>query len=346
MSHDNQIIRWTIFGRWVATLGIALAIAFGYIAFRPAQAQDRRLPSSPEKRAGGEGIAAGPKSSAEIADLAAKDLAGVEPEQKDTAPVKEPDTASVLRDVKWLSPHMWAFYAIWVVSLIAVAFAVERFLGLRRSKIIPADFAGRAAGFDQPQGRIRSAACPAALPRASLFGRLRGQGDAGQGRPAGAGDRTCDERSLGARGLAAICKRSRTKPHVQCGADAGTGGHDPRYDPLLLYDGPLGPGREQDGPPGDGHLCGADLHVGRAGRRHPGGHSLLLLRGPHPQNVPAGRRPRRSLVPALERFEGRPRVAIIGDKVADKAILEMPHTDALRDESPLPRQAKKFEGRP
>ncbi len=36
---------------------------------------------------------------------------------------------------------MWAFYAIWVVSLVAVAFAVERWLGLRRSRIIPADFA-------------------------------------------------------------------------------------------------------------------------------------------------------------------------------------------------------------
>ena len=36
---------------------------------------------------------------------------------------------------------MWAFYVIWVVSLIAVAFAVERLLGLRRSRIIPADLA-------------------------------------------------------------------------------------------------------------------------------------------------------------------------------------------------------------
>ena len=36
---------------------------------------------------------------------------------------------------------MWAFYAIWFVSIIAVSFAVERFLGLRRSKILPADLA-------------------------------------------------------------------------------------------------------------------------------------------------------------------------------------------------------------
>ena len=77
----------------------------------------------------------------EIAAKAASDTSGSEPEKKETAPVKEADTASILRDIKWLSPHMWAFYAIWFVSIIAVSFAVERFLGLRRSKILPADLA-------------------------------------------------------------------------------------------------------------------------------------------------------------------------------------------------------------
>jgi biopolymer transport protein ExbB len=73
--------------------------------------------------------------------LAAGDLNTVEAEKKDSGPVQEAATASVLRDIQWLSPHMWAFYVIWVVSLISVAFAVERFLGLRRSRIIPADLA-------------------------------------------------------------------------------------------------------------------------------------------------------------------------------------------------------------
>ncbi len=73
--------------------------------------------------------------------MAAGDLNTVEAERKSSGPVQEADTASVLHDIQWLSPHMWAFYVIWVVSLIAVAFALERFLGLRRSRILPADLA-------------------------------------------------------------------------------------------------------------------------------------------------------------------------------------------------------------
>jgi biopolymer transport protein ExbB/TolQ len=142
MSHDNNLLRWATLGRWIATAGVALTLMFGYVAFRPANAQNR--PDSADKLAGGPSNSSAkiaPKSTADIAKMAAGDLGGVEPEKKDTRPVAEADTASVLRDIQWLSPHMWAFYVIWVVSLIAVAFAVERFLGLRRSRIIPADFA-------------------------------------------------------------------------------------------------------------------------------------------------------------------------------------------------------------
>ena len=41
MSHSNYLIRWTVAGRWIATLGIGLVVALGYVLFRPAQAQDR-----------------------------------------------------------------------------------------------------------------------------------------------------------------------------------------------------------------------------------------------------------------------------------------------------------------
>jgi biopolymer transport protein ExbB len=36
---------------------------------------------------------------------------------------------------------MWAFYAICIVSFVAVGFAVERFLGIRQSKVLAADLA-------------------------------------------------------------------------------------------------------------------------------------------------------------------------------------------------------------
>ncbi len=83
-----------------------------------------------------------PLTAEEIKAKAANDVGATEIEKKETVPVKEADTASILRDIKWLSPHMWAFYAIWFVSIVAVSFAFERLLGLRRSKILPGDLAG------------------------------------------------------------------------------------------------------------------------------------------------------------------------------------------------------------
>jgi biopolymer transport protein ExbB len=146
MSHEKRKLRWTVLCRWLALIGIALAVAFTHFDFQPANAQDPTHPSSAGKGTGDNA----PKSKADIEKLATQDLSGVEADKKTSGTAPEADTASVLRDIQWLSPHMWAFYAIWVVSLIAVAFAVERFLGLRRSRIIPADFA---AGLRAMTGR-------------------------------------------------------------------------------------------------------------------------------------------------------------------------------------------------
>jgi biopolymer transport protein ExbB len=77
----------------------------------------------------------------EIRPMADEAIGGSEPETKETAPVKEADTMSIFRDIKWFSPHMWAFFAIGFVSLISVSFAVERLFGLRRSKILPSALA-------------------------------------------------------------------------------------------------------------------------------------------------------------------------------------------------------------
>ena len=105
----------------------------------------------PSKADGG-----GLPSKEDLLAKAANDL-GSEPEKKEAAPAKKADTASILRDIKWLSPHMWAFYAIWFVSIIAVSFAVERFLGLRRSKILPADLAAGLRALASRKGEFDSA---------------------------------------------------------------------------------------------------------------------------------------------------------------------------------------------
>ena len=154
MSNQNQLLRWTVAGRWIATLGMGIVVALGYVAFRPAHAQDHGPNAAaapldkPAAAAVPDKTSAAPASKAEggmsreeIAAKAAADTAGSEADKKSATPVKDADTISILRDINWLSPHMWAFYAICVVSVVAVSFAVERFLGLRGSKILPADLA-------------------------------------------------------------------------------------------------------------------------------------------------------------------------------------------------------------
>ena len=165
MSHTNHLLRWTVAGRWIGTVGIGLVVALGYGLFRPAHAQDRGA-KAPGKPAAGKPAAAaaiGGKADGglltkeerdEIARKAASDTSGSETDKKESPPVKEADTGSILHDIKWLSPHMWAFYAIWFVSIIAVSFAVERFLGLRRSKILPADLAAGLRALASRKGNL------------------------------------------------------------------------------------------------------------------------------------------------------------------------------------------------
>jgi len=161
MSNSNRFVRWTVAGRWIATIGIGMIVALGYAFFRPARAQDGGSPS-PDTPASGKVLEKDSAAKAggslltpqEIASKAASDTSGGESEKKGSPAVKEADTGSILRDIRWLSPHMWAFYAIWFVSIIAVAFAVERFLGLRRSKILPADLAAGLRALASRKGEL------------------------------------------------------------------------------------------------------------------------------------------------------------------------------------------------
>jgi biopolymer transport protein ExbB len=136
MSDSNHLVRWTVAGRWIATVGIGLVVALGYGLFRPARGQDR---GAKPAAAAAEKAAGALMSRQQAAANAAADTAGSESDTTRGEPAKEADTSSVLHDIKWRSPHMWAFYAIWFVSIIAGAYAVERFLGLRRSKVLPPD---------------------------------------------------------------------------------------------------------------------------------------------------------------------------------------------------------------
>jgi biopolymer transport protein ExbB len=163
MSNSNHRIRRIVASHWLTTLGMCLVAA---LAYWPACAQDRgpAKPAAASSGAADNGPAQAdgginPNRKKEILANADSDIGTADAVKKDTPPVKEADTASIFNDIKWLSPHMWAFYAIWLVSLIAVSFAVERFVGLRRSRIMPADLAAglRAAASRKGEFDLRHA---------------------------------------------------------------------------------------------------------------------------------------------------------------------------------------------
>ena len=164
MNCTDRAVRWTTVCRWAATLGIG-AIALGsYVLFQPAAAQDKGPAAKGPAAAAAKTPAAKPAGDAplseqQIGQLAEAALAESEQDKKD-AKVQpfgtgSRDTLDIIKDIQWVSPHMWAVYAILVVSLVSATFALERFLGLRRSRVLPADLtaglralAGRKGEFD------------------------------------------------------------------------------------------------------------------------------------------------------------------------------------------------------
>ena len=208
----------------------------------------------------------------------------------------------------------------------------------------------RPAGLGQPQGRVRSPPCPAALQAISVLDGGGGAGHAGQGGASASRDRAGHDRGLRARGHAALHQRPRAEPGVQRRPDAGAGRHRARHDPLLLHHGPHAGGREQDGRAGDRHLRGLDLHAGRPDRGHSGRHSGPLFRRPDPQDVPAGRGPGPLARAAPRAFRGASAPARLGRQAVARhaTIIEMPRDDDddLDDEDSLPLPAEEVEGRP
>ncbi len=349
MSHHRHQLPWSAIVRWIAMLSVCLAVGSGYVSFRPARAQDGQLPTA------GTAAKSTPKSSAEIAKLAAGDLSTFEAEKKSGGPISEANTASVLRDIQWLSPHMWAFYAIWVVSLIAVAFAVERFLGLRRSRILPPDLAAgihalasRKNEFDLrfAQRLCREYPSSAAFVIKAMLAKV--------GRPLPEVEHAMTEAleheatrqfanvrvqqlafnvapMLGLAGTVhGIILCFYTTAHLTLGANKMDSLATGIYAALICT------------------LAGLVVAI-------PAGILAYYFEGRILRLFQQVEDLARSLVPSLERFEGRSRAAMLGDMSTpgyppggSAAILGMPRTDNPHvEDGPLPTpKPKKFEGRP
>ncbi|MGA2621288.1 MAG: MotA/TolQ/ExbB proton channel family protein [Thermoguttaceae bacterium] len=154
MDNDNRAARWAVYCRWFATAGAGLVLVACSLLLRPALAQPKAADKPPAARPA-EGATL---SQQEIDRKAEAALAESDPQRKEAGPTAAEQvnqTFDILKDIHWVSPHMWAVYAILGVSLIAVAFCIERLLGLRRSKVVPRDLvaglrmlAARKAEFD------------------------------------------------------------------------------------------------------------------------------------------------------------------------------------------------------
>ncbi len=245
---------------------------------------------------------------------------------------------------------MWAFYAIWFVSIIAVAFAVERFLGLRRSKILPADLAAglRALASRKGEFDLRHALRLCKQYPSSLAVVVQAM-LAKVGRPLPEIEQAMTE----------ACQREATRLYTNVRVQTLTFNVAPMLGLAGTVHGMI--------------LCfytTAHMPVGenKMDALATGIYAALLctLAGLIVA-IPAGILAHsfegrilklfqqvedlaRSLVPHLERFEGRPRQTASGDKQSHAAtILGMPrdNDDDFDDDDPLPApKAKKVEGRP
>jgi biopolymer transport protein ExbB len=136
MNFNRPLARWAAFLRQAAALGTGLTLAACCLVWHSALGQERDAGKPAAKAPAGALLA--PEDSDQRAAAA---LAQSEPDRKDAAqPGNVIQEKFDLIKIVWREGgHMWALYAILVVSIVAVTFALERFLGLRRSRIAPTD---------------------------------------------------------------------------------------------------------------------------------------------------------------------------------------------------------------
>jgi biopolymer transport protein ExbB len=173
MNLYQTTARWAVLSRWIAYVTIGAVLAMGYSAFKPAAAQEKRAivppgkaaEPAPVEKAADDKTVAKTLTAEEANKLADAMLAAPEPKKDDKAQEGASQRKTTLTDeVKkildeeggWL--HFLAPVAILFVSVIAVAFAIERAIGLRRSKVVPSDLmaalralASQKGGFDPRQ---------------------------------------------------------------------------------------------------------------------------------------------------------------------------------------------------
>ncbi|MGA2030983.1 MAG: MotA/TolQ/ExbB proton channel family protein [Thermoguttaceae bacterium] len=142
MNATRRAVRCAIFSRTAICLA---AFALFCAPFPAAHAQEtgpRPLlpPVAKAADAKGDVPPATKLTPAEAERLAEAALAEGEPGKKDAAPAEAKVAQfNIIEVIRKGGVHMWAVYFILLLSVVAVAFAFERLLGLRRSRVVPRD---------------------------------------------------------------------------------------------------------------------------------------------------------------------------------------------------------------
>jgi biopolymer transport protein ExbB len=169
MNSTNTASRWAVLSRWTFYLAVGAVLASAYLAWRPAGAQEKASASpaadktaektSADKTSSDKTIAE--KAAAGEAAAAAALTEGTQAAKYDKArpaDSEEKEGLNLIKIVQHGGAHMWAVYPILALSIVAVAMAIERAIGLRRGKIVPRELiaglkaiAGQKGGFDPRQ---------------------------------------------------------------------------------------------------------------------------------------------------------------------------------------------------
>jgi biopolymer transport protein ExbB len=162
--NSDRFARWALRLRWFACLSVGVIVAASYLVFQPARAQERpaagaaAAPGPASKAAPRPGLLSPDEGERRAADaLAQSEKPKAETKPREAEGVKAEDF-NLIEVVREGGVHMWTVYAIIVLSVVTVAFAIERALALRRSKILPPELtaglkalAGQKSGFDPRQ---------------------------------------------------------------------------------------------------------------------------------------------------------------------------------------------------
>jgi biopolymer transport protein ExbB len=169
MNANNTVARWAMLWRGAAYVVVAAAVWLSYLAWKPASAQEKTAKTAavaapagkPAEKAAPEAGPSANLSPEQAAKLAEAALAAGDQTKKDAkaaAEAEEKPGLNLIQIVRDGGAHMWAVYAILAVSVVAVAFAIERLLGLRRRRVLPPEFmaglkaiTGQKNGFDPRQ---------------------------------------------------------------------------------------------------------------------------------------------------------------------------------------------------